>query len=152
MQDAAYESLLKSRRQELHAKIARVIEKRFPNIRNTEPEVLAHHLTAAGLTESAVPLWQSARRAGIKADGPYRGHLHLDRGLELVSAFPHSSGQDANELGLRSRLGTAWLALNGWPAPRSLDQPAPRACPGEVAGPSRWRRRPGSSGDDRWTS
>ena len=43
VQDAAYDSLLKSRRQELHAKIARVIEQRFPNIKTTEPEVLAHH-------------------------------------------------------------------------------------------------------------
>src|SRR5690349_20996944 len=58
VQDAAYDSLLKRRRQELHAKIARVIEQRFPDIQATEPEVLAHHLTAAGLTETAIPLWQ----------------------------------------------------------------------------------------------
>src|SRR6202011_1315104 len=45
VQDAAYDSLLKSRRQELHAKVARAIETRFPNIKTTEPEVLAHHLT-----------------------------------------------------------------------------------------------------------
>jgi class 3 adenylate cyclase len=61
VQDAAYDSLLKSRRQDLHAKIARSIEARFPNIKITEPEVLAYHLTAAGLAESAIPLWQLAR-------------------------------------------------------------------------------------------
>src|SRR5271167_1837577 len=60
VQDAAYDSLLKSRRQELHGKIARVIEQRFPNIRTTEPEVLAHHLTAANLAAAAIPLWQAA--------------------------------------------------------------------------------------------
>src|ERR1700691_3439899 len=60
VQDAAYDSLLKSRRQELHGRIARVIQARFPNIKTTEPEVLAHHLTAAGLSEAAIPLWQSA--------------------------------------------------------------------------------------------
>ena len=75
VQDAAYNSLLKSRRQELHAKIARVIEQRFPNIKATEPEVLAHHLTEAGLAEAAIPLWQSRRRAGVEAHGPDRGHL-----------------------------------------------------------------------------
>src|SRR5947209_17695902 len=48
VQDAAYASLLKSRRQELHAKIARVIEQRFSSVKASEPEVLAHHLTAAG--------------------------------------------------------------------------------------------------------
>ncbi len=60
VQDAAYDPLLKSRRQELHGKIARVIEARFPYVKTTEPEVLAHHLTAAGLAEAAIPLWQSA--------------------------------------------------------------------------------------------
>jgi predicted ATPase len=66
VQDAAYDSLLKSRRQELHGKIARVIEQRFPNIKTTEPEVLAHHLTAAGLSEAAIPLWQSAGELALK--------------------------------------------------------------------------------------
>ena len=60
VQDAAYNSLLKSRRQELHRKIARVIEQRIPAIKDTEPEVLAHHLTAAGLAGAAIPLWQTA--------------------------------------------------------------------------------------------
>ena len=60
VQDAASNSLLKSRRQELHAKIAGVIEARFPNVKTSEPEVLADHLTEAGLVEAAIPLWQAA--------------------------------------------------------------------------------------------
>jgi predicted ATPase len=60
VQDAAYDSLLKSQRQELHGKIARVIEARFPNIKTTEPEALAHHLREAGLVAAANPLWQAA--------------------------------------------------------------------------------------------
>src|SRR5690348_7324445 len=86
VQDAAYDSLLKRRRQELHGKIARVIEQRFPSIQTTEPEVLAHHLTEAGRADAAIPLWQKA------------------------------SGNGSSELGLRTRLGTAWLGLKGWPA------------------------------------
>jgi predicted ATPase len=66
MQDAAYDSLLKSRRQELHAKIARVIEARFPNIKTTESEVLAPHLTEAGLAEAALALWQAAGELALK--------------------------------------------------------------------------------------
>jgi predicted ATPase len=62
VQDAAYDSLLKSRRQELHAKISRVIEQRFPNIKGTEPEVLAHHCDEAGLTQKAVGYWFDAGR------------------------------------------------------------------------------------------
>ena len=117
VQDAAYDSLLKSRRQELHAKIARVIEQRFPNIKTTEPEVLAHHLTAAGLAEAAIPLWQAAGELALKRMALTEAISHLNQGLELVSTLPRSSERDASELGLRSLLGTAWLALKGWAAP-----------------------------------
>ena len=117
VQDAAYDSLLKSRRQELHGKIARVIEQRFPNIKTTEPEVLAHHLTAAGLAEAAIPLWQAAGELALKRMALTEAISHLNRGLELVSTLPRSSQRDASELGLRSLLGTAWMALKGWAAP-----------------------------------
>ena len=117
VQDAAYDSLLKSRRQELHGKIARVIETRFPNIKITEPEVLAHHLTAAGLAEAAIPLWQTAGELALKRVALTEAISHLNQGLELVSTLPRSSERDACELGLRSLLGTAWVALKGWAVP-----------------------------------
>src|SRR6202012_1600126 len=85
VQDAAYDSLLKIRRQELHGKIARAIEQRFQNIRTTEPEVLAHHLTAAGLTEAAVPLWQAAGELALKRTALSEAIAHLNQGLILVS-------------------------------------------------------------------
>jgi len=116
VQDAAYDSLLKSRRQELHGKIARVIEERFPHIKTTEPEVLAHHLTEAGLREAAVPLWKAAGDLAVKRMAAPEAISHLNRGLELVSSLPWSSQRDASELGLRFLLGIAWWALKGWPA------------------------------------
>ena len=117
VQDAAYDSLLKSRKQELHGKIARVIETRFPNIKTTEPEVLAHHLTEAGLTEAAVPLWQAAGELAFKRMAMAEAIAHLNQGLELVATLPQSSQRDSSELGLRSRLGPVWQAFKGWFAP-----------------------------------
>jgi hypothetical protein len=117
VQDAAYDSLLKGRRQELHAKIARVIEQRFPNIKITEPEVLAHHFTAAGLAEAAIPLWQAAGELALKRMALIEAISHLNQGLELVAVLPQSSPRDASELGLRTRLGAAWQALKGWATP-----------------------------------
>jgi class 3 adenylate cyclase/tetratricopeptide (TPR) repeat protein len=117
VQDAAYDSLLKSRRQELHAKIARMIGQRFPSIKTTEPEVLAHHLTAAGLAEAAIPLWESAGELASKRLALTEAISHLDQGLGLISTLPRSSQRDASELGMRNLLGTAWVALKGWPAP-----------------------------------
>ncbi len=116
VQDAAYDSLLRSRRQELHAKIARVIEARFPNIKSTEPEVLAHHLTQAGLAEAAIPLWHAAGELALRRTALAEAVSHLNQGLELVSTLPGSLQRDAIELALRSRLGTAWLGLKGWAA------------------------------------
>ncbi|MFL5288036.1 MAG: AAA family ATPase [Rhodopila sp.] len=117
VQDAAYDSLLKRRRQELHGKIARVIEQRFPSIKATEPEVLAQHLTAAGRAEAAIPLWQRAGELALQRMTLTEAISHLDRGLDLVVILPPSSERDASELGLRSLLGTAWMALKGWATP-----------------------------------
>jgi class 3 adenylate cyclase/tetratricopeptide (TPR) repeat protein len=117
VQDAAYDSLLRSRRQELHAKIAHVIEVEFPNIKATEPEVLAHHLTAAGLTEAAIPIWQAAGELALRRMALTESISHLNRGLALISTGPRSLQQDTSELGLRILLGTAWVALKGWATP-----------------------------------
>ncbi len=116
VQDAAYNSLLKSRRQELHGKIAHAIEARFPSIKTTEPEVLAHHLTEAGRAEAAIPLWQAAGELALKRMALNEAVSHLNQGLELVATLSRSPQRDANELELRSVLGTAWLALKGWAA------------------------------------
>jgi hypothetical protein len=102
---------------DLHGKIARVIEQRFPSVKATEPEVLAHHLTAAGLADAAIPLWQAAGELASKRMALTEAIAHLNQGLGLVSALPWSSQRDASELGLRCILGTAWLALKGWPTP-----------------------------------
>ncbi len=117
VQDAAYDSLLKSRRQELHAKIARVIEQRFPNIKTTEPEVLAHHLTEAGLAEAAIPLWQAAGELAFKRMAMAEAIAHLNHGLDLVATLPRSRERDASELMLRARLGPAWQAFKGFFTP-----------------------------------
>jgi tetratricopeptide (TPR) repeat protein len=117
VQDAAYDSLLKSRRQELHAKIAHVIDQRFPKIKATEPEVLARHFTEAGLIEAAIPLWQSAGELASERMAFAETIAHLNHGLGLVAILPWSGKRDASELELRTLLGSAWVALKGWPAP-----------------------------------
>jgi class 3 adenylate cyclase len=94
VQDAAYDSLLKSRRQELHARIAKVIAEHFPQTRDTEPEVLAHHLTAAGLNEAAIPLWQSAGELALKRMALTEAISHLDKGLGLIPSLPSSSQRE----------------------------------------------------------
>ncbi len=121
VQDAAYDSLLKTRRQELHGRIAREIEERFPTSKETEPELLAHHYTEAKQPEKAIPLWQKAGSLALKRLALPEAIAHLNKGLELVAALPPSAERDGNELGLRTLLGTTWAALNFWQAQEVWD-------------------------------
>ena len=92
VRDAAYQSLLKSRRQQLHCRIATVLHERFPDRAEAEPEVLAHHATEGGLIDLAVSYWH---KAGLRAN--YRSAnaeaiAHLSKGLDLLARLPESSG------------------------------------------------------------
>ena len=66
IQDTAYQSLLKSKRQQYHQQIAQVLEEQFPETEETQPELLAHHYTEAGLIAQAIPYWQQAGQRAIQ--------------------------------------------------------------------------------------
>jgi predicted ATPase len=66
IQDTAYELLLRSTRQGYHQRIAQVLEERFPETAETQPELLAHHYTQAGLNKQAVEYWQQAGEKAIQ--------------------------------------------------------------------------------------
>jgi predicted ATPase len=85
IQDAAYQSLLKSQRQLYHQRIAQVLEERFPEITETEPELVAHHYTEAGLHEQAVGYWQLARQRAMQPFGPSGGDQPCDQGAGAAS-------------------------------------------------------------------
>ena len=121
VQDTAYNSLLKRRRQELHAKIARAIEDRHPNVAATEPELLAHHYTEAKQPEKASPLWQKAGGLAVQRMALIEAITHLNKGMDLIAALSPSVERDGRELDLRTLLGTAWMALKGWPAQEVWD-------------------------------
>ena len=116
VRDAAYGSLLKSRRQALHARIFRVIEEDFPNLAETEPALLAHHATNAGLIAAAVDHWlragqrEAAQSANIEAIG------HLRTGLDLLETLPEDDQRDRLELSYLIALGPALMATAGWDA------------------------------------
>jgi class 3 adenylate cyclase/tetratricopeptide (TPR) repeat protein/energy-coupling factor transporter ATP-binding protein EcfA2 len=117
VQDAAYDSLLKSRRQELHATIARVLAADFPQVTTSEPELLAHHLTVAGQAAAAIPLWQQAGTLALARWALTEAIAHLNQGMTLIGTLPLSPERDGHELDLRMPLGMAWLKLKGWAAP-----------------------------------
>jgi class 3 adenylate cyclase/predicted ATPase len=119
VQDAAYQSLLRSRRQQLHAKIAAVMEQRFSDIAQAEPELLAHHFTEAGLAEDAARYWLRAGWRAAEQSANLEAVAHLSRGLELVRTLPESEARDRLELDLLVALGPALVATKGFAAPEN---------------------------------
>ncbi len=116
MQDAAYDSLLKSRRHQLHAMIAHVLQTEFANRVAHEPEWLAHHYTQAGDLAAAVPLWRDAGELAIERVALVEAVAHFQKGLSLLDQLPVSPDRDAIELTIREKLNAAWAGLRGWAA------------------------------------
>jgi predicted ATPase len=119
VQDTAYQSLLKSRRQQLHQQIAQVLEKRFTEIKDTQPELLAHHYTEAGLITQALSYWQKAGQQAAARSAHAEAISHLTKGLELLKALPDTSERNQRELRLQLALGTALIATKGPAAPET---------------------------------
>jgi class 3 adenylate cyclase/predicted ATPase len=117
LEDALYNALVKAKRQQFHRRIGEALEARFPQTVETQPELLAHHFTEAGLPAKAVGYWLKAglrsreRSAEIEAIG------HLTRGLALLETLDESPERLARELELLSPLGTAYIAARGYAAP-----------------------------------
>jgi class 3 adenylate cyclase/tetratricopeptide (TPR) repeat protein len=113
VQDAAYQSLLRSRRQQLHAKIAEVLEERFDD---TAPEIVARHCTEAGLTDKAVTYLQLAGRRAVELSAYREAINHLRRAQERLLTLPASLERDARELELQLALGAAWIPAKAYSA------------------------------------
>jgi tetratricopeptide (TPR) repeat protein len=107
IQDAAYESLLRSHRQEFHQRIAEVLERKFPQIAEGQPELVAHHWTEAGKPVEALGWWYRAGEKALRGSGHREAVGHLTRALELLSTLPESPERDQREIGLRVSLGVA---------------------------------------------
>ena len=120
VQDAAYDSLLKSKRAQLHTQIAQVLKKDFSDTVANEPELLAHHFTQAGLMKQAIGYWHLAgKRAGERL-AYAEAIAYFQRGIELVGTLPDAPDVATLELGLQLGLGYAVIPIKGYTALESL--------------------------------
>jgi tetratricopeptide (TPR) repeat protein len=117
VQDAAYASLLKSRRIGLHARIAAVLENQFADLVERQPEQLAHHLTEAGLAERAIDFWLKAGQNASARSGHKEAIGHLGRALALLHTLPRSDQRSVRELEVQIALGVPLIATKGFAAP-----------------------------------
>jgi predicted ATPase len=117
IQDAAYQSLLRRTRQQYHQRIAQALAERFPETGETQPAVLAHHYTEAGLGAQALGYWQRAGGQAMQRSANIEAVNHLTRGLEILRTLPHTSDQPQHELMLQVALGAPLMAIKGYSAP-----------------------------------
>jgi predicted ATPase len=113
VQDAAYASLVRNRRQQLHAQIARALEEQFPDVVAGKPEVLAQHFTAAGLAAQAVHYWQQAGQQASDRWANVEATSHFSRAIELLATLPDTPARTRRELALHIALGSALIVVKG---------------------------------------
>ncbi len=117
LEDALYNALVKGKRQQLHRRIAEVMEARLEQPGAAQPELIAHHFTEAGLTEQAIGYWLKAGLRSRERSAENEAIGHLTKGLELLESLDESAARDARELELLGPLGVAYLAVRGYAAP-----------------------------------
>jgi class 3 adenylate cyclase/tetratricopeptide (TPR) repeat protein len=117
IQDAAYASLLRQKRQQVHQQIAELLEAQFPETLETQPELVAHHYTEARQAEKAVTYWQRAGERAVQRSAHAEAIAHLARGLALIPSLPDTPSRTQRELMLNVTLGAPLLATKGYAAP-----------------------------------
>ena len=116
VQEAAYESLLKSKRVEHHHRIVEVLEERFPDITSAAPELLARHCDDGGLADKAIGYWERAGENATERSANVEAAEHFKRALELLLRMPEDEARDRRELieylnSAASGSGKAWSII-----------------------------------------
>lgn len=117
VRDAAYGSLLKSRRLDLHRRIAEVFERDYADVVARQPELVAHHLSEARLPERAIVYWQRAADHAARRQAHQEAIAHCTHGLDMVNLLPQGGQRDRHELELLVRLGNSATSAKGYSAP-----------------------------------
>jgi predicted ATPase len=124
VQDAAYATMVRSRCQQLHSRIADALAQGFPETVETQPELMAHHLVRAGLTERAIEYFRKAARQAIERSANAEAIGHLTRALEMLESLPENPERERLALGLEVMLAQAMIGHRGYAAPRDEKDPA----------------------------
>lgn len=114
IQEAAYSSLLKKRRQEFHQRIVDTLETDFPDLMKTNPELMAHHCSEGGLLEKAIPYWRRAGELAVSKSAHQEAIIHLNEGLHILHQLPVTDKRIEDEILFQIALGVPLTALRGY--------------------------------------
>jgi class 3 adenylate cyclase/predicted ATPase len=116
LEDALYNALVKTKRQQFHRRIATVLEERFPQTTETQPELLAHHYSEAGLAEQAIGYWLKAGLRSRERAAESEAIGHLTKGLALLETLDEAHDHDTQKLKILTALAPAYIAVRGYAA------------------------------------
>jgi predicted ATPase/class 3 adenylate cyclase len=119
VQDAAYGTLLRDSRQQLHARVVTALELQFPDIVAAQPELMAHHCAEARQMDRAIDHWLKAGERAARRSANLEALRHLTRGLEALRSLPESLPRDRRELAFQIAIGTPLIAVKGYSAPQT---------------------------------
>ena len=121
VQDAAYSTLLRSRRLTLHTRIVTILEGHFPETVATQPALLARHCAKAGLADKAVAYWRKAGQQAMARSATMEAEENYRQGLAMLNTLPESSERDTRELELRNALVRVLQQTKGYSAPQTVE-------------------------------
>ena len=119
VQDAAYGTLLRGPRRQLHARIAEALETHSPEMMDSQPELFAQHYAEAGLVEKSIAYWGKAGRRSAARSAMAEAAAQFQKGLDQLALLPDTLERQRQELELRSALGAVLIAVKGFAAPET---------------------------------
>jgi predicted ATPase len=119
IQDAAYENLLRSRRQVLHRRVGEVLRDQFTATAAAEPELLAHHFTQAGLTETAIEWWGRAGQRSLERSALVEATAQLTSALDQIATLPSTPALRREQIKFQVALITPLFHVKGYAAPET---------------------------------
>ena len=120
IQDAAYESLLRRNRQRHHQQVAELLESKFPEVVEAQPELVAHHFSEAGAIKRAVAYWLKAGQRAARQSAHPEAIAHLRQGLAMLTGLAETSERAMQELALQGTLGPVVMATQGYASPEAV--------------------------------
>jgi predicted ATPase len=114
LRDAIYDSLLRSKRQHIHADIASILENDFPKLAENQPEVLAYHYQEAGNHQLAIRCWFESGQRALAHSANVEAIANFRKALQLLNALPETPERTKQEIDIQLALGIPLIAVRGY--------------------------------------
>jgi class 3 adenylate cyclase/tetratricopeptide (TPR) repeat protein len=121
LRDAIYDSLLRSKRQQIHADVATILERDYPELIENQPEVLAHHYQEAGNHQLAIRCWVESGQRALAHSANVEAIASFRSALQLLNALPETPDRNKQEIDIQLALGIPLIAVQGYASAETRD-------------------------------